>query len=50
MRYFIQREKDHEMLNLVRKLTPVLTGGVLIYKDSNINMVMVEGGKKAMKQ
>ncbi|KAG6948606.1 hypothetical protein JG688_00015017 [Phytophthora aleatoria] len=49
MRYFVQREKDHEMRNLVRKLTPALTGGVLIYKDSNINMVMVEGGKKAMK-
>ncbi|KAG2963196.1 hypothetical protein PC118_g21018 [Phytophthora cactorum] len=37
------------MRNLVRKLTPALTGGVLIYKDSNINMVMVEGGKKTMK-
>ncbi|KAF1787928.1 hypothetical protein GQ600_13669 [Phytophthora cactorum] len=40
MRYFVQREKDHEMRNLVRKLTPALTGGVLIYKDSNINMAI----------
>jgi U4/U6 small nuclear ribonucleoprotein PRP3 len=27
-----------------------LTGGVLICKDSNLNMVVVEGGKKAIKQ
>ncbi|KAG7391206.1 U4/U6-U5 snRNP complex subunit prp3 [Phytophthora pseudosyringae] len=27
-----------------------LTGGVLLCKDSNINMVVVEGGKKAIKQ
>ncbi|ETN04700.1 hypothetical protein PPTG_14507 [Phytophthora nicotianae INRA-310] len=90
-----QREKNHEMRNLARKLTPEerrekklrkikedaagdihvalfkvpdlsnpqhrfkvdvnaqqyhLTGGVLICKDSNINMVVVEGGKKAIKQ
>ncbi|KAG7399873.1 U4/U6-U5 snRNP complex subunit prp3 [Phytophthora boehmeriae] len=89
-----QREKNHEMRNLARKLTPEerrekklrkikqdaagdihvalfkvpdlsnpqhrfkvdvnaqqyhLTGGVLICKDSNINMVVVEGGKKAIK-
>ncbi|CAH0478448.1 unnamed protein product [Peronospora belbahrii] len=90
-----QREKNHEMRNLARKLTPEerrekklrkikkdaagdihvalfkvpdlsnpqhrfkvdvnaqqyhLTGGVLLCKDSNINMVVVEGGKKAIKQ
>ncbi|KAL4125568.1 hypothetical protein PRIC2_009150 [Phytophthora ramorum] len=90
-----QREKNHEMRNLARKLTPEerrekklrkikedaagdihvalfkvpdlsnpqhrfkvdvnaqqyhLTGGVLICKDSDINMVVVEGGKKAIKQ
>ncbi|KAG6609702.1 U4/U6 small nuclear ribonucleoprotein Prp3 [Phytophthora cinnamomi] len=90
-----QREKNHEMRNLARKLTPEerrekklrkikedaagdihvalfkvpdfsnpqhrfkvdvnaqqyhLTGGVLICKDSNINMVVVEGGRKAIKQ
>ncbi|KAI9907344.1 hypothetical protein PsorP6_004521 [Peronosclerospora sorghi] len=90
-----QREKNHEMRNLARKLTPEerrekrlrkikedaagdihvalfkvpdlsnpqhrfkvdvnaqqyhLTGGVLLCKDGNINMVVVEGGKKAIKQ
>ncbi|KAG1703297.1 hypothetical protein DVH05_008206 [Phytophthora capsici] len=90
-----QREKNHEMRNLARKLTPEerrekklrkikadaagdihvalfkvpdlsnpqhrfkvdvnaqqyhLTGGVLLCKDSDINMVVVEGGKKAIKQ
>ncbi|KAL3673824.1 hypothetical protein V7S43_001514 [Phytophthora oleae] len=90
-----QREKNHEMRNLARKLTPEerrekklrkikedaagdihvalfkvpdlsnpqhrfkvdvnaqqyhLTGGVLLCKDSDINMVVVEGGKKAVKQ
>ncbi|KAL7691600.1 putative U4/U6 small nuclear ribonucleoprotein Prp3 [Plasmopara halstedii] len=90
-----QREKNHEMRNIARKLTPEerrekklrkikkdaagdihvavfkvpdlsnpqhrfkvdvnaqqfhLTGGVLICKDSNINMVVAEGGKKAIKQ
>ncbi|TDH64975.1 hypothetical protein CCR75_008055 [Bremia lactucae] len=90
-----QREKNHEMRNLARKLTPEerrekrlrkikedaakdiyvalfkvpdlsnpqhrfkidvnahqfhLTGGVLMCKDSNINMVVAEGGKKAIRQ
>ncbi|KAF1335476.1 U4/u6 small nuclear ribonucleoprotein prp3, partial [Globisporangium splendens] len=89
-----QREKNHEMRNLARKLTPEerrekklrkikedaagdihvavfkvpdlsnpqhrfkvdvnaqqfhLTGGVLICKEDNLNMVVVEGGKKAIK-
>ncbi|TYZ63283.1 hypothetical protein PybrP1_009072 [[Pythium] brassicae (nom. inval.)] len=89
-----QREKNHEMRNLARKLTPEerrekklrkikedaagdihvavfrvpdlsnpqhrfkvdvnaqqyhLTGGVLICKEENANMVVVEGGKKAIK-
>ncbi|CAH0477906.1 unnamed protein product [Peronospora belbahrii] len=90
-----QREKNHEMRNLARKLTPeerrekklrkikkmplaifmwrslrcrifrtrsivlrsmstrnsiISRVGVLLCKDSNINMVVVEGGKKAIKQ